>query len=205
MPKLTHKQQKIADFIDEFHTSKGYAPSFREISTHFGFSSLGTVYNHIKALKRKGILKQDSYFPRSLALSLREPENLIQSSHEFPLVATIKEGQRLEWISHPTYLTIPSWMVPKEEDVYLIKIENEGLKEESLLTNDLLVIAIKKPEEGERVLALVEEKFSIIKKLFYDEDFFRFESSSTDIAPYRLRQQHVEIIGVICGIIRLFS
>ncbi len=96
-------------------------------------------------------------------------------------------------------------MVPKEQDVYLIKIENEGLKEESLLPNDLLVIAIKKPEEGERVLALVEEKFSIIKKLFYDEDFFRFESSSTDIAPYRLRQQHVEIIGVICGIIRLFS
>ncbi|HRC85276.1 MAG TPA: repressor LexA, partial [Thermoanaerobaculia bacterium] len=56
---LTERQKEILEFIEEFHSRKGIAPTLREICERFGYSSYGTPYKHLKLLSEKGYLKRD--------------------------------------------------------------------------------------------------------------------------------------------------
>ena len=59
MSPLTPKQLKVLAFIQSFTDQEGYPPSQQEIARAFGFSSLGTVQNHLVRLEREGALARD--------------------------------------------------------------------------------------------------------------------------------------------------
>jgi DNA-binding MarR family transcriptional regulator len=63
---LTRKQREILDFVEEFTTAHGYAPSFEEIATRFGYASLATVHEHIENLRSKGYIRKSHNVSRSL-------------------------------------------------------------------------------------------------------------------------------------------
>ncbi len=64
--KLTKKQSLIIDFINEFTDRQGVSPSYREIATALGLSSVSAVAEHIDNLVKKGALKKVSGAARSL-------------------------------------------------------------------------------------------------------------------------------------------
>lgn len=66
MKGLTGKQKNIVEFIDEFHKTMEMAPTIYEIAEHFGIKT-STVFAHIRALQRKGILHRSSK-ARSISL-----------------------------------------------------------------------------------------------------------------------------------------
>jgi repressor LexA len=55
---LTRKQREIWGFIVDFWEEHGYSPTFQEVADDFGFRSLGTVADHINALRYKGWLEK---------------------------------------------------------------------------------------------------------------------------------------------------
>lgn len=62
MNKDTGKQgiesrRKIYDFLIEFFTENGYAPSVREICKAVGLTSTSTVYYHLLTLENMGKIK----------------------------------------------------------------------------------------------------------------------------------------------------
>ena len=60
LPRLTHRQQQVLDFIRAGIAANGYAPSVREIGTHLGVASTNAVNDHLKVLVRKGVLVRNS-------------------------------------------------------------------------------------------------------------------------------------------------
>lgn len=66
--KLTPKQLLVLDYIESFEKNHGYGPSQKEIATHFGFSSLGTVQNYLVRLEKNGFLKKAWNEKRALKL-----------------------------------------------------------------------------------------------------------------------------------------
>lgn len=64
--KLTKKQSLIIDFINEFTDRQGVSPSYREIATALGLSSVSAVAEHIDNLVKKGALKKVPGAARSL-------------------------------------------------------------------------------------------------------------------------------------------
>ena len=55
MLPLTKRQREILDYLNEFITQHGYAPSLEEIGRRFGLSSLATVHKHLTNLQEKGL------------------------------------------------------------------------------------------------------------------------------------------------------
>ena len=55
MKQLTQRQQEVAQFIENYMDSNGYAPSVRNIADHFGFSPKA-AYDHMTALKKKNVI-----------------------------------------------------------------------------------------------------------------------------------------------------
>lgn len=73
--KLTKKQALIIDFINDFSAREGEAPSYREIMSALGLSSVSAVAEHIDNLVKKGALKKVPGTARSLeVVDLSFPE-----------------------------------------------------------------------------------------------------------------------------------
>lgn len=64
--KLTKKQSIIVDFINDFTINRGESPSYREIMTALGLSSVSAVAEHIDNLVKKGVLRKIPGAARSL-------------------------------------------------------------------------------------------------------------------------------------------
>ncbi len=64
----TKKQQQLLDFIAEFTMTHRASPSYREIMTGMGYSSVATVAEHIKNLTEKGLLQKADFQARSVEL-----------------------------------------------------------------------------------------------------------------------------------------
>lgn len=64
--KLTKKQALIIEFIKEYTARQGESPSYREIMSALGLSSVSAVAEHIDNLVTKGALKKIPGAARSL-------------------------------------------------------------------------------------------------------------------------------------------
>lgn len=193
---LTKRQREIVDFIESYVSQKRCSPSYREIQDFFGFSSLGSVYNHIQTLKRKGVLSETSKGARSLAFPAKS-----HSAH-LPLVGKLKGGIPLETLTQSLSVPFPS--LPSEES-YLLIVEGEHLLEECLQPNDLVLVAPRSLfEDGEMVIALVQEQTTVVKRAFSDPPYIRFESTNPYVQPLILREDHVRIQGIILSVFRNF-
>ena len=68
--KLTKKQKQIVDFITDFLKQNNYSPTYREIMTGLGLSSVSAVAEHIDNLVAKGVLRKTPGSARSLEVLL---------------------------------------------------------------------------------------------------------------------------------------
>ena len=66
---ISKRQKNIIDFIIDYESKKGYAPSYQEISGGIGISSKSTVFKHIKSLKDRGLIDAVPGRKRSLFLT----------------------------------------------------------------------------------------------------------------------------------------
>jgi SOS-response transcriptional repressor LexA len=62
----TKKQKELLAFIEDFITSHGYSPSYREIMAGTGHTSVATVSLHVNNLIKRGHLRKRDRSARSL-------------------------------------------------------------------------------------------------------------------------------------------
>jgi SOS-response transcriptional repressor LexA len=66
--KITKKQLAVLNFLEDFTEENGYSPSYREIMSGLGLSSVSVVAEHIDNLVSKGVLKKVPGAARSLEI-----------------------------------------------------------------------------------------------------------------------------------------
>ena len=62
----TKKQRELLTFIEAFIAEHGYSPSYREVMTGQGYTSVASVALHINSLIKRGHLKKRDRSARSL-------------------------------------------------------------------------------------------------------------------------------------------
>lgn len=70
----TKKQRELLSFIEVFIAEHGYSPSYREIMTGQGYTSVASVALHINNLIKRGHLKKRDRSARSLEVVHQKPE-----------------------------------------------------------------------------------------------------------------------------------
>jgi len=66
MEQLTTQQKRVLDFIQSHQRAEGIVPTLREIARHFGFRSMTAAADHVRALRRKGVIAESDRRARSL-------------------------------------------------------------------------------------------------------------------------------------------
>ncbi len=64
--RSTKKQQELLEYIDEFISTNGYGPTYREVMSALGYKSVSTVAVHVDGLIAKGYLRKRDKSARSL-------------------------------------------------------------------------------------------------------------------------------------------
>ena len=93
LPQLTPKQKRIYDFLSSTIREKGYAPSIPEIGQRFKITSTRGVFDHLKALERKGYIRRIG--KRAIEIVSAKGRSALPEAREIPVLGRIRTGAPL--------------------------------------------------------------------------------------------------------------
>ncbi|MBI64990.1 MAG: repressor LexA [Candidatus Marinimicrobia bacterium] len=147
---LSPKKEKFVEFIKEFTSISGRAPTFVEIMEGLNYSSLGTINWYIVELEKEGYIERVKGYNGKRALSILE-ENI---DNQLPLLGVVSAGMPLEVYSHKEYIDVPPSMYKK--DNYVLKVSGDSMKEDGILDGDYVIVEKNNiAKEGDSVIAII--------------------------------------------------
>jgi len=199
MPKLTKKQKQILDYITEFIATYEYAPSYREIAEHFGLTSTATVFEHIKALEDKGYLKSPGKLPRSLEII---EKNRFSKAIELPLVGLITAGEPIEALQENEIIAIPTDLV-SDPNSYVLKVKGDSMIDDGILDGDYVIVERNYyPQNGDVVVALLNNTYATLKKYFREKNRIRLQPANSTFKPIFVKNPAIQ--GIVRAVLRKF-
>lgn len=193
---LTKRQKLILDFIGTFIENKGYSPSLEEIKFHFKLRSVATVHEHIETLHEKGYLKKEDNQPRGITLLEKETNTI-----EIPLLGFIAAGEPIEAIENPEPLIISKQLLSKSGRHYALNVKGNSMIDEGIFDGDTVIVKEQSTaNNGETVVAIINENQATLKKIFRDGTRIRLQPANQTLLP--LFPKEIEIRGKVISIIR---
>jgi repressor LexA len=203
MSELTRRQQQIADYIDRRQREGGLAPSFREIAAHFGFGSVGSVVNHVRALRKKGILPGQTGQAR--ALRVQSPlAPLRRRVVDIPVYGAIPAGfadDRKQEARGCVSIDIETLGLKPTPRTFALEVRGDSMIGKCILDGDLVVLEHGlMPREGDVVAALIDNESTL--KTFVTEQGQPFLRAENPRYPRLIPASELVIQGVMVALIR---
>jgi repressor LexA len=207
---LTARQREVLDFIRHFMSQAGYPPTVREIGAHFGFVPR-SVFDHLKALQRKGYLRRTASKSRSLQIlespspyapHVRTPSTV----RELPILGRVAAGEPLlaEQNVEGTFTISRDWV--NGDEAFLLKVQGESMIGAHILPGDYALVRHQATaENGEIVVALVNDE-ATIKRVFFKKDVIVLQPEHPTMPPIQVRrgEKSFQIVGKVIGILRRY-
>jgi repressor LexA len=209
-PPLTARQREILEFIRQFTAQAGYPPTVREIGAHFGFVPR-SVFDHLKALERKGYLRRAPTKSRSLQI-LDTPATFPQAAprgaparyREVPVLGRVAAGEPLlsEQNVEGTFTLPREWV--NGDEAFLLKVQGESMLGAHILPGDhALVRRQATAEHGDIVVALVNDEATVKRILFRPgEAILQPENPAMPPIHVKPGEKSFQILGKVIGILR---
>lgn len=196
-PELTPRQRKVFEFVTE-KTKSGIPPTIREIAAHMGFSSTGTVRDYLKALKRKGYIRQGKRLARSI-------EVLKHNLARIPILAGIPAGEpNMVYEDIEGYVELNDLLARKaiQKDVFALRVKGDSMVDAGILNGDIAIIK-KQPSanDGDIVAALLENNEATLKRLRLKKDKPFLEPANSSYKPIH---KEFKVIGKLINILRRY-
>lgn len=201
MEPLTKRQAEILKYVSDHIEDQGYAPSYREICSHFGLSSTATVAEHIETLKMKGYLHQEENLARSIQIAAN-PGEIVTGFASIPLLGCIAAGRPIEAIATEETIDIPRDM--GGHNVYALRVKGQSMIDDGILDNDYVIIEqTRVARNGDIVVALVDHDSVTLKRFYKEKDHVRLQPANSTMNPMFFKK--VAIQGKVKGLIRKFA
>ena len=123
---------------------------------------------------------------------------------EIPLLGKITAGNPIERIEDQEKIKVPANMVRK--DTYALKVSGHSMIDDNIQDGDIVIIEKKlSAENGQSVVALINDEQVTLKKFYIEADGIRLQPANPDMEPILLRNEEVQVLGVVTGVIRKFE
>jgi repressor LexA len=200
---LTNTQKEVLDFIKKRMALKGISPSFREIQDHFGYKSIGTVQDHLKALLKKGALfRADSKEPRQ-ARGLVPSDHKPQTSRVLPVYGEIAAGSaRQSEQLELGFVTVAEEVVKGPS--FALRVVGNSMVDAGIFEGDILIVERESyVRDGDIVAALVDGETTVKRYRRLDGKIFLVPENKR-MRPIQILHQEFQIQGKVVGLQRRF-
>ena len=199
MSDLTPRQRQILDFIRDQLEDAGLPPTRAEIATALGFKSANAAEEHLRALKRKGVIDLVPGTSRGIRL-----KDTMRDQLGLPLIGRVAAGRPILAEEHieGRFQVDPKLFSPRPH--YLLKVQGMSMKDIGIMDGDLVAVH-RTPEVRNRqiVVARLENEVTV-KRYRQEGSVVWLLPENADFEPIRvdLKQQSVLIEGVVVGVLR---
>jgi len=202
---VTAKQKRIFEFIRRYIESNQEAPTIAEIGRQFQMRSSASVHAVLTTLEREGLIKRIPNVSRGIQIvEQKEGEGGGDGDTEIPLLGTVAAGKPIEAIV--TYDTVS---VPKNLQgngrTYALRVRGDSMIDENIEDGDIIIVSSQQTaENGQLVIALIEDTYSTVKKFYREADAIRLQPANPEFKPLIITES-IKIQGVVKGLIRRYA
>ena len=200
MDNLTTRQQEIFDLIKEEIEFNGYPPTRSEIAKVFGFKSPNAAEDHIKALKKKGVLNIVSGASRGISIN--------KEDIGIPVIGLVSAGGPI-LAQENIEKRIPSSqnILSHGVDFYL-RVKGDSMIEAGILENDLIAVNKKAQiKKGSIVIARINDEVTVktLKSISPELVILQPENSNYSDIEVNPRKEELSFEGTCVGLLRDFA
>jgi repressor LexA len=122
---------------------------------------------------------------------------------EIPLLGKITAGKPIERVEDNEQVKVPANMVRK--DTYALKVSGHSMIDDNIQDGDIIVVEKQiTAENGLSVVALINNEQVTLKKFYIEADGIRLQPANPDMEPIILKNDEVQVLGIVSGVIRNF-
>ena len=123
---------------------------------------------------------------------------------EIPLLGKITAGKPIERVEENESVKVPANMVRK--DTYALKVSGHSMIDDNIQDGDIVIIEKRhSAENGQSVVALINNEQVTLKKFYIEADGIRLQPANPEMDAILLKNEEVEVLGVVTGVIRRFE
>ncbi|HLD24922.1 MAG TPA: transcriptional repressor LexA [Patescibacteria group bacterium] len=206
MPAVLYpRERQLLDFITQFISRYGYAPTLKEIGEALNIHSPATVHEHVDKLRQKGFIRKLDGTARGLEIveeNYRPAGNL--TTLELPVLGFIAAGAPLEPYTDPNfYISVSPAMIAGSQPHYVLQVKGQSMIDDGILDGDYVVITHQNDaKNGDIVVALLPNGLATLKRIYFEKDKIKLSPSNSTMSP--IFTTHVKIQGKCVGLIRKF-
>ena len=204
---LYRKQRQILDFISQYIQKNNYSPTLQEIADAMNLSSLATVFEHLQALEKKGVIRRFEGTVRGIEV-VDQGFNSSLSGIELPIIGFIAAGEPIDAIENPIdTVMVASDMVSKTKRCYVLQVRGDSMIQEGIFDGDYVVLQSQEvANDGEIIVALIDDMFATLKKYYHEKDGrIRLQPANDKMDPIYVNASQLKIQGKVTGVIRRFN
>lgn len=198
---LTERQQAVFDFIARTIGELGYPPTRAEIAAALGFRSPNAAEEHLRALRRKGVIEMIPGTSRGIRISDQEGAD---SNEGLPVIGEVAAGSPVLAAEHISrYCPMPADFFSPRAD-YLLRVRGLSMRDAGILDGDLLAVhRTSDVREGQIVIARLDDEVTV-KRFERSGNRVRLMAENPDFDPIEidLSTRSLTIEGVGVGVIR---
>jgi repressor LexA len=201
---LTDRQQEVYRFVVDFVDDRGYPPSIRDITRHFGFRSPKAAADHLAALERKGFIRRAPELSRAIEIPARLAKTAgAARAVSVPLVGRIAAGAPLLAVENIDDTLVLDSAFVRGDGAFFLRVVGDSMVDAHIVDGDLILV---KPQEtaqpGEIVVALIGHE-ATVKRYFPEEGRVRLQPENPRLAPiYAGPDDDFRLIGRVIGLVR---
>lgn len=198
---LNEKQQKILDYIKSHISKKGFPPSIREICKAFKFASPRAGQKYLEALEEAGYIIREGV-SRGIKVVSSAASTLMTSTVAVPFLGYIAAGAPIEVVEQQEEMEVPTQLVGRRP-CYVLQVKGDSMIEDYILNGDFIVVEQRETaENGQVVVALVNNNSATLKRFYKEKSRVRLEPANSTMKPIYVRD--VAVQGVVRGLFRKF-
>ena len=196
---LTRLEEKVLQYITQYITRNGHAPTLAEIGDAVGIRSRGTVHRYVEALANKGHLHRSGRSWRGIRLAGEHDRRLTI----LPLAGRIAAGGPIEAIPDQAEINFSELLLGS--DRYVLQVKGDSMMDAGILDGDLVVVRhTDTADNGDIVVALIDRGEATLKRLRKHGDRVELIPANRALAPMIYPADRVHIQGVVVGQVRLY-
>lgn len=200
---LYRRQKQVLDFISQYIKKNATSPTLQEIASALNLSSLATVHEHLQALIKKGLIKKYEGAVRGIEILDRQMAKALEGI-EVPLVGYIAAGKPIEAIEDPNEtIKISPELVSGRRRTFVLQVKGDSMIDAGILDGDYVVVEQQETaNNGDVVVALLENGFATLKRFFKEKARIRLQPANSTMEP--IYATNVRIQGRVAGVIRRY-
>lgn len=202
MSPVSEKQTMILQFIEDFHSSRGYPPSLREIGHHFKIKSPNGVKYHLKVLEREGLISRNPKTSRGLMT----PSS--SKGRKIPVVGRVAAGGpslAYEEVEREVVLDPELFGDSTTDDLFALRVTGDSMKGAGIFEGDIAVVRRQRTANlGDVVVALMDGE-ATVKRYMPRNGYIVLQPENEDYAPIILKGYQLNelmILGRVVGLLR---